>query len=97
MLPDLFIPINTWVELYAATGIAQGVSLKVTNKADYYTVCWEGDTPPPTTPDIKHGEPVEKDSAVRNTDLSVKFWVMSWSPSSSSSQQGRLSVQEWSE
>lgn len=97
MLPDQFIPINTWTELYALTGIAPGVSIMVTNKRTFETYTWEGDTPPPTTPDIKHGEPVPMNKSRRNTDLTTGFWVMCWSPDASILQQGRLSVQEWSE
>jgi hypothetical protein len=95
MLPDLFIPVNTWVELYAATGIAPGVSLKVTNKSDYHTVTWEGDSSPPTTPDNRHGEPVAMGESVRNTVLTTSYWVMSWSTNTAPGQQGRISVQEW--
>lgn len=97
MLPDVFIPVNTWVDLYALTGIAVGISLKVTNKTDFYTVAWEGSSAPPTTPDNKHGEPIANGKAVRNTNLTTGLWVMSWSPDTSTSQKGRLSVQEWTE
>lgn len=97
MLPDFFIPVNAWVDLYALTGIAQGKSLKVTLKSSFSTFAWEGSAPPPSVPDDRHGEPFQNGESVRNTDLATGFWVMSWSTNSGVSQKSRISVQEWEE
>lgn len=97
MLPDQFFPINTWVELYAETGITPGVSLKVTNKTHFQTYAWEGDTPPPSIPDMLHGEPVAFGESVRNTDMAAGFWVLSYAPGAPTTNKGRISVQEWAE
>lgn len=97
MLPDIFIPVNVWVDLYALTGIAQGKSLKVTLKSHFNTFAWEGDTPPPSEPDDCNGEPVQCGESIRNTDLSTGFWILSSSMLLGESQKSRLSVQEWME
>lgn len=34
-LPDVVLPENTWVNLYASTGITVGVAVNVTNKGSY--------------------------------------------------------------
>lgn len=97
MLPDIFIPVNTWVDLYALTGIEQGKSLKVTLKSHFSTFAWEGDSPPPSEPDDHNGEPVQCWESIRNTDLSTGFWILSASMLLGDSQKSRLSVQEWLE
>lgn len=97
MLPDQFLNVNQWVELYAETGIPRGVSLKVTNKDHFETFAWEGDSPPPSEPDMRHGEPIAFGESVRNTDLSTGFWILSCAPGAPASNKGRFSVQEWRE
>lgn len=97
MLPDQFFPINEWVELYALTGIPKGTSLKITNKTHFQTFAWEGDSPPPSEPDMLQGEPITFCESVRNTDLSLGLWVLSYSPTAYPGNKGRISVQEWME
>lgn len=79
MLPDFLIPVNTWTDLYALTGVAQGTALKVTLKSRNDAYAWEGTAAPPSTPDIRHGEPFEYRQSVRNTDLTTGLWFLAWS------------------
>lgn len=95
MLPDQFFPINEWVNLYDLTGLPAGTSIKVTNKTHFQTFCWEGANPPPDVPDMCHGEPLACAESARNTDLTVPYWILSYSPTPYPGNMGRISVQEW--
>lgn len=46
-LPDVVGPSNTWIDVYAVTGIAPGTPIQIFNKSDVRLVIQERPTAPP--------------------------------------------------
>ena len=95
MIPDIFPTLNTWTNVYAATGIAVGTRLQIQSKREYPCMIWEGATAPGVTgDDNRQGyELTMAGGPVKTSAAPAGVWVMPWSSSDKGA--GRLCVQEY--
>lgn len=95
MIPDIFPPLNQWVDVYAATGITVGTRLLLQLKRDYVTNVWEGATPPGVAgDDNRQGYELTVEGGPVKTGQGIAgCWIFCWSPSDKGT--GRVCVQEY--
>lgn len=80
-LPPVSIPSNTWIDLYAATGIGAGTKIIVQNTGSRRVVLTEASTEPPIPPGSIGVNIIDTREFFTNFAANVGAWAFSKSGS----------------
>lgn len=97
MINDITPAVNTWVDVYAASGFPVGTRLLLQNKRGGSAYFWEGASAPVGSPtDSVHGYELCRLQGPAKTSSGIAgLWVYCWEPSGSTWTTGRICVQEY--
>ncbi|WP_150137935.1 hypothetical protein [Candidatus Enterovibrio escicola] len=84
-LPNIQIAADTWVDIYAASGIAVGTQVSVINNGGHALYLYSGATAPTEAPNKGSSfgfAPVEANRTAQNQSGDAGAWVFSFAASS---------------